>query len=54
MGIFRTLADERRKREIDPTLTMLRGALLATTNSDEDRHAQKRMKEMHDLIELVT
>ena len=53
-AIFRTLAEERRKREIDPTLSMLRGALMAETITTGDRHAQKRMKEMHDLIEMVT
>jgi DNA-binding transcriptional regulator GbsR (MarR family) len=53
-AIFRTLADERRKREVDPTLTMLRDALMAATSNEEDRHAQQRMKEMHDLIEMVT
>ena len=53
-AIFRSLAEERRKREIDPTLSMLRDALMAIPSSDEDRHAQRRMKEMHDLIELTT
>jgi DNA-binding transcriptional regulator GbsR (MarR family) len=53
-AIFRTLAEERRKREVDPTLSMLRDALLATPANDQDRLAQKRMKEMHDLIEMVT
>jgi DNA-binding transcriptional regulator GbsR (MarR family) len=53
-AIFRTLAEERRKREVDPTLSMLRDALLATPANDQDRLAQKRMREMHDLIEMVT
>lgn len=53
-AIFRTLAEERRKREIDPTLSMLRGAMLVTPATDEDRHAQARMKQMHDLIEMAT
>ena len=53
-AIFRTLAEERRKREIDPTLSMLRGAMLVTPSSEEDRHAQARMKQMHDLIEMAT
>ncbi len=53
-AIFRTLAEERRKREIDPTLSMLRGAMLVTPGTDEDRHAQARMKQMHDLIEMAT
>jgi DNA-binding transcriptional regulator GbsR (MarR family) len=52
--IFRTLAEERRRREIEPTLSMLRNALLETPTTDEDRHAQQRMKSMHDLIELMT
>ena len=53
-AIFRTLAEERRKREIDPTLTMLRGALLASADNNEDRYAQQRMKQMHYLIEMAT
>ena len=52
--IFRTLAEERRRREIEPTLSMLRGALIEETTSEEDRIAQQRMKGMHDLIELMT
>jgi DNA-binding transcriptional regulator GbsR (MarR family) len=53
-AIFRTLAEERRKREVDPTLTMLRNALLEPAQTDEDQFVQSRMGEMHDLIELVT
>lgn len=53
-AIFRTLAEERRKREIDPTLSMLRDALIQAPATEDERHAQKRLKEMHDLIELVT
>ena len=52
--IFRTLAEERRRREIEPTLSMLRDALLEEAKTDEDRVAQQRMKSMHDLIELMT
>lgn len=52
--ILRTLAEERRKREIDPTLSLLRDTLMATPGSDEERHAQARMRQMHDLIELLT
>ncbi|MBB5018368.1 DNA-binding transcriptional regulator GbsR (MarR family) [Chitinivorax tropicus] len=53
-AIFRTLAEERRKREVDPTLSMLRAALMETPATDEERHAQERMREMHALIEQVT
>jgi DNA-binding transcriptional regulator GbsR (MarR family) len=52
--IFRTLAEERRRREIEPTLSMLRNALLETPTSEEDRIAQERMRGMHDLIEMLT
>lgn len=52
--IFRTLAEERRRREIEPTLSMLRNALMETPATEEDRIAQQRMKSMHDLIELMT
>ena len=53
-AIFRTLADERRKREIDPTLSMLRDAILVSPENAEDRFAQERMRSMHELIETVT
>ncbi|MBK7529611.1 GbsR/MarR family transcriptional regulator [Piscinibacter sp.] len=52
--IFRTLAEERRRREIEPTLSMLRNALLEAPSSDADRVALERMRGMHDLIELMT
>ena len=52
--IFRTLAEQRRRREIEPTLTMLRAALLEQPGTEEDRIAQERMRGMHDLIELMT
>lgn len=52
--IFRTLAEERRRREIEPTLSMLRNALLESPTCEEDRIAQQRMRAMHDLIEMLT
>lgn len=50
--IVRTLVEERKKREVDPTLTMLREILMEAPRSDEERHAQERLREMHDLFEL--
>jgi DNA-binding transcriptional regulator GbsR (MarR family) len=52
--ILRILAEERRKREVDPTLSLLRDVLMETPDSPQERHAQGRMREMHDLIELLT
>ena len=51
--IFRVLAEERRRREIEPTLSMLRTALLEQPATDAERHAQARMREMHDLIDRL-
>ena len=53
-AIFRTLATERRKREVDPTLSMLRDALMEQPTTAEDIHAQQRMRQMHEFIELMT
>ncbi|NTF89587.1 GbsR/MarR family transcriptional regulator [Agrobacterium rhizogenes] len=52
--ILRTLAEERKKREVDPTLTVLREILMQHPASDDERYAQGRMSEMHGLIEQLT
>lgn len=52
--VFRTLAEERRRREMEPTLSMLRSALLEEPGSEADRIAQERMRSMHDLIDLMS
>lgn len=51
--IFRVLAEERRRREIEPTLSMLRMALLEQPGNEDERHAQERMRQMHDLIDRL-
>jgi DNA-binding transcriptional regulator GbsR (MarR family) len=52
--ILRTLAEERKKREVDPTLSVLRELLMQAPSSDEERFAQTRLGEMHTLIERLT
>ncbi len=52
--ILGILVEERRKREVDPTLSMLRGALLESREGTEDAHAEKRLQDMYSLIELVS
>lgn len=52
--IVRTLAEQRRKREIDPTLTLLRDVVMETPGTPQETHAQGRMRELHDMIELLT
>ena len=44
----------KRKREIEPTLTLLRDTLLEPPADAAERHAQARMKDMLELIELST
>ncbi len=53
-AIVRSLAEERKKREVDPTLSMLREVLMQLPSTEEERYAQARMQELHDLIDLLT
>ena len=48
-----TVFEERRKRELDPTLSLLRSSLLEEAKTDSDRFAQERMQEIHDLLSLI-
>ncbi|CAB3649944.1 hypothetical protein LMG26685_02697 [Achromobacter mucicolens] len=52
--IFRILMEEKRKREVDPTLTLLRDTLLESPSGPDEAYAQQRMTEMLELIELST
>lgn len=52
--ILRTLAEERKKREVDPTLTLLREVMMREPENEDERYAQGRMGEMHDLIEKLS
>jgi len=50
--IVRTLVAERRKREIDPTLTTLRELEMRGTTGDP--YAEARIAELRELIEMMT
>jgi len=52
--IVRNLVEARRKREIDPTLSMLRSVIMETPSSKEEKHAQEKMEDMHELIDMLT
>ena len=52
--IFQTLAEERQRREVEPTLSLLRAALLESPDSAEERHAQERMRSMYELMNTMT
>lgn len=46
--------EERRKREMDPTLSMLRDILLDTPANEDEQYAQAKLQETHDLLEGIT
>lgn len=52
--IVRNLIEARRKREIDPTLTMLRSVIMESPSSTDEKHAQAKMEEMYELIDMLT
>ncbi len=49
-----TVMEERRKREVEPTLSALRDVLLTEAEDDKDVYAQQRINELHDLLEQAT
>ncbi|PRX09125.1 GbsR/MarR family transcriptional regulator [Martelella mediterranea] len=53
-SILRTLAEERKKREVDPTLALLAEVSTRTPRDEDEQYAQRRMGEMHDLIERLS
>lgn len=46
--------EERRKRELDPTITLLRGILMESNEQEPKGHALQQMEEIHNLLEMVT
>lgn len=46
--------EERRKREIDPTMSLLRDNLMDSPANQEEEYAQDRIQEIHDLLENIT
>jgi DNA-binding transcriptional regulator GbsR (MarR family) len=53
--MFRMVLDERKKREIDPTLAMLRDCLKEAENSKEDdKYAEQKLRELADFFDTTT
>ena len=52
--ILRTLVEERKKREVDPTLSVLRELAMQAPAGPAEQHAQTRMSDMLTLIETLT
>jgi DNA-binding transcriptional regulator GbsR (MarR family) len=52
--LFQTILDQRKRREVDPTVEMLRGCLARHRASHgEDDHALRRMRDLLELLELL-
>ena len=54
LEIARIVIEERHKREVAPTLTMLRDEIMREPVSEEGKYAQERMKEIYDLMDKVS
>ncbi len=53
--MFRIVLDERKKREIDPTLTVLRDCILeAEKDKQTDDHTRQKLRELCDFFETTT
>src|SRR5437870_9309772 len=52
--MFRVVLDERKKREIDPTLAMLRECIADAERSREPEYTKAKLRELHDFFEMTT
>jgi len=53
--MFRIVLDERKRREIDPTIAVLEECLAeATKSKDADPHTEERLRELHRFFETTT
>src|SRR6266403_4344812 len=53
--MFRVVLDERKKREIDPTLNMLRGCIADSDGAQNgDVYTRQRLRELADFFETTT
>jgi len=51
--LARTVFEERRKRELDPTLSLLRQLLLNEPQDEQEAQAQEKIQEVYSLLELL-
>jgi len=53
--MFRVVLDERKRREIDPTLNVLSECLLeAEKDKETDEYTEQKLRELHDFFEVTT
>lgn len=54
LEVARIIIQERHKRELEPTLSMLRSEIMREPVSEEGRHAQQRMIEIYELVDNIS
>ena len=52
--ILRTLVEQKRRREIEPTLALLNDEIHEETKEAQDVYAKKQMQEMHEMLDMFT
>lgn len=52
LELARRVLEERVRREVEPTLTLLRDLLIETPANEAEAYAQTKMREIHDLLEV--
>jgi DNA-binding transcriptional regulator GbsR (MarR family) len=53
--MFRIVLDERKRREIDPTVVLLEECMTeAAKDKDTDKHTEERLRELHRFFETTT
>jgi DNA-binding transcriptional regulator GbsR (MarR family) len=52
--MFRIVLDERKRREIDPTIEMLEECLSEADKGGEDKHTQERLRELRRFFETTS
>jgi DNA-binding transcriptional regulator GbsR (MarR family) len=52
--MFRVVVDERKKREIDPTIALLRACVAeAAKDKETDEYAEKKLRELADFMDTA-
>ncbi len=52
--MFRTVLDERKRREIDPTVAVLEECLREAKAKGTDKYTEERLRDLHDFFEKTT
>src|SRR5246127_2307235 len=52
--MFRIVLDERKRREIDPTIAILEECIAEAASKDTDKQTEERLRELHRFFETTT